>query len=162
MKAGTRPTSFTEKDGAARIHHEPDGEYSTEHWFRDGQQHRDDGPAVVERQADGSRFEEYCRNGKLHREDGPAEIEYGPDGFIGYQSYWRDGTQLEQAPERQNSPDKEQPQPQSALDKIVADAKNRIPEPVGPDKPQERPLTPIERIVADAKRQTQEQQVDLR
>ena len=40
-------------------------------WFRNGQYHRDDGPAVE--YANGDKM--WYRNGKLHRDDGPA-IEY--------------------------------------------------------------------------------------
>jgi hypothetical protein len=92
------------ENGPARIEQQPDGSHYGEYWYRDGQQHCSDGPAVVEREADGSVAEEYWVNGKLHRDDGPAEIEYGPDGFIGYQSYWRDGTQLEDAIQRDTDP----------------------------------------------------------
>jgi hypothetical protein len=44
-------------------------------WYRDGELHREDGPAVIK--PDGSQF--WKRDGQLHREDGPAEI-------------WADGT----------------------------------------------------------------------
>lgn len=43
----------------------PDG--STEH-YRDGERHREDGPAVLA--VDGEKL--WYRDGKLHREDGPA------------------------------------------------------------------------------------------
>jgi len=43
--------------------------------------HREDGPAVVKKRADGSvRMELWLRFGKLHREDGPAETEWRLDG----------------------------------------------------------------------------------
>ena len=51
------------------------------------------------------------------------------------------------------APAKEQTQPQSALDKIVEDAR-KTPEPAGADKQQERPATALDTIVEDAKRQT--------
>lgn len=37
-------------------------------WYRYGYLHRDDGPAIE--QADGRRY--WCRKGRLHRNDGPA------------------------------------------------------------------------------------------
>ena len=45
---------------------EPDG---SKCWYRNGQLHREDGPAVE--WANGDKF--WYRNGQLHREDGPAE-----------------------------------------------------------------------------------------
>jgi len=50
----------------------PDG---TQHWFLNGNLHREDGPAVV--WADGTQY--WCLNGNLHREDDPAIV-------------WADGT----------------------------------------------------------------------
>ena len=38
------------------------------HWYKDGKQHREDGPAVEK--ANGDKF--WYKDGKLHREDGPA------------------------------------------------------------------------------------------
>jgi hypothetical protein len=42
----------------------------TKYWHKNGQLHREDGPAVVE--PDGTEW--WYRNGQLHREDGPAII----------------------------------------------------------------------------------------
>ena len=50
----------------------------TRNWYRNGDLHREDGPAIEE--PDGTRW--WYRNGKLHREDGPAIEE--PDGT----KYW--------------------------------------------------------------------------
>jgi hypothetical protein len=60
----------------------PDG---TKGWFRDGEWHREDGPAIE--WADGTKM--WYRDDKLHREDGPA-IEY-PDG---YKAWYRDGQRI--------------------------------------------------------------------
>jgi hypothetical protein len=49
------------------------------------------------------------------------------------------------------APAKEQGEPQTALDKIVADSKNKKPEPPGPDKQPERSATALDTIVEDAK-----------
>ena len=46
----------------------------TKRWYKDGELHRDDGPAVIY----SSGVEEWYLNGKLHRLDGPAIIH--PDG----------------------------------------------------------------------------------
>jgi hypothetical protein len=43
---------------------------STEEWYREGERHREDGPALI--RADGG--QEWYLNGKLHRENGPAVI----------------------------------------------------------------------------------------
>jgi len=47
-------------------------EVGTSRWYRNGQLHREDGPAVVESDGTGIRW---FRNGELHREDGPAFID---------------------------------------------------------------------------------------
>jgi hypothetical protein len=54
----------------------------TKRWFKDGQLHRDDGPAVEHKSGDRSWF----KNGQRHREDGPA-IEWAN----GYRSWYKDG-----------------------------------------------------------------------
>ena len=54
-------------------------------WWRDGQWHRDDGPAVE--CADGYRA--WFRDGRLHRDDGPA-VEY----VDGRREWWRDGKRV--------------------------------------------------------------------
>lgn len=46
-------------------------EHGTKMWYKEGQRHRDDGPAIE--YANGAK--EWFKNGFLHREDGPA-IEY--------------------------------------------------------------------------------------
>ena len=44
-------------------------EYGIQRWFRDGQRHREDGPAEIWP----SDTKIWWRNGVIHREDGPAE-----------------------------------------------------------------------------------------
>ena len=51
-------------------------------YYKNGQLHRDDGPAVV--YTDGR--VEYFKNGWLHRDDGPAIV--SADGSV---SYWKNG-----------------------------------------------------------------------
>lgn len=67
---GSREVVLGDRDGTRR-------------WFRDGEFHRDDGPAVE--RANGSR--EWYRDGKRHREDGPA-IEWA-----GGREWWLNDTQ---------------------------------------------------------------------
>ena len=57
----------------------------TQVWYRNGQQHREDGPARV--WPDGTQA--WYRNGQLHREDGPAII--WPNGT---QEWWRNGVRM--------------------------------------------------------------------
>src|SRR2546423_1788459 len=57
-------------------------------WYRDGQLHREDGPAVE--YPDGHK--EWWRNGRRHRDDGPA-IEYAD----GSKEWYRDGRKVSRA-----------------------------------------------------------------
>jgi hypothetical protein len=43
-----------------------------EEWFKDGQLHRENGPALIHINGKRVIVEEWYRNGKLHRDDGPA------------------------------------------------------------------------------------------
>ena len=61
----------------------PDG---TREWYRDGQRHRDDGPAIESP----SGYREWRRDGQLHRDDGPAIEE--PNGFV---AWYRNGERIE-------------------------------------------------------------------
>ena len=66
-------------DGPAVIEREADGS-TCESYYTDGKRHRADGPAVVMRYADSSTREQYYTDGKRHRADGPAVIERDADG----------------------------------------------------------------------------------
>jgi len=65
-----------------RLHRPPDasGEHlpaitrvdGSRSWFVDGVPHREDGPAEIFREEDGSRLKKWSQYGVLHREDGPA------------------------------------------------------------------------------------------
>ena len=61
------------KDG---LHIDPDG---AKYWFKDGEIHREDGPAIEE--TDGSK--DWMKYGTTHRIGGPA-VEYSD----GYNEYW--------------------------------------------------------------------------
>jgi hypothetical protein len=72
-------------DGPAVIERDADGSIG-ESYYNDGKLHRVDGPAVFVRKADGSTREWYYADGKRHRADGPAVIERHAGGltFEGY------------------------------------------------------------------------------
>lgn len=61
-----------------------------ERYYRDGDLHREDGPAWLQRDCDATTTEVYFHNGKRHREDGPAYIERHADGS-GVEQYYRNG-----------------------------------------------------------------------
>ncbi len=63
----------------------------------DGNIHRKDGPAIVERDPFTGKvlLEEWYKDGKLHRENGPAIVHYNEDGpGIQHQRWWKDGEML--------------------------------------------------------------------
>jgi phenylpyruvate tautomerase PptA (4-oxalocrotonate tautomerase family) len=60
-------------------------ECGTQHWYLNGELHREDGPAV--KWADGTCH--WYVNGKLHREDGPATIRED-----GTRYWWLNGKQV--------------------------------------------------------------------
>lgn len=55
------------------------------YWYKDGQLHRDDGPAVEEVKGWTSWFHE----GKLHRDDGADEPSAMP--YTGHKQWWQEG-----------------------------------------------------------------------
>lgn len=75
--------------GPAVVQRDDDGS-KVERYYRDGKPHREDGPAIVKRYADGTTEERYYRDGERHREDGPAVIKCYADGS-NYEEYYRDG-----------------------------------------------------------------------
>ena len=60
----------------------------SQHWYRNGELHREDGPAIVYPNGP----QHWYRNGKSHREDGPAVIR--PDGYQEWCLYLND-TQID-------------------------------------------------------------------
>ena len=76
-------------DGPALRIRSLDGSIVIEECYRNGKLHREDGPAIVRHDADGS-YAEYHRDGKLHREDGPAVISRSADG-VRQEDYFRNG-----------------------------------------------------------------------
>ncbi|WP_392399405.1 hypothetical protein [Actinotignum urinale] len=82
------------EDGPATISYNPDGTVMCEAYYQHGQLHRDNGPATISYRDDGTVYQEdYCQNGKLHRENGPARIFYNQDGTTRHKEYWQGGKQ---------------------------------------------------------------------
>jgi len=77
-------TIYWQRDG--QIHRDGgpalEGIDGTKMWYRNGLMHRDDGPAYEG--ADGTK--QWWRDGKLHRDDGPAV-----ERRDGHKEWWRDG-----------------------------------------------------------------------
>ena len=78
------------EDGPAQIVVDPDG---TRHewWYERGVHHRDGGPAVTKTSPDGSHSETYYVRNKLHREDGPAVTVV--NGLSSTEEYYEHGRQ---------------------------------------------------------------------
>jgi hypothetical protein len=85
------------EDGPAQIIIDPDG---TRHewWYERGRHHRDGGPAVTKTRPDGGHSETYYVGGELHREDGPAMTVVDADGRIAEEYYERGRQHREGAP----------------------------------------------------------------
>jgi len=79
------------EDGPAYVERRRDGTAAIEWWYRNNNLHREDGPAWVERRPDGTVVERWRKNDKPHREDGPAHIERRPDGTTESETWWLDG-----------------------------------------------------------------------
>jgi len=64
-------------------------EYRLEYYNQHGKLHREDGPAIIAYNKDGSiNYEYYLINHKQHREDGPSYIGYTYDGSIYYEEHF--------------------------------------------------------------------------
>lgn len=62
-------------------------------WYKNGEIHRDDGPALIEKVeilSYKTNLEAWYQNGKLHREDGPAQISSDEDDEL-LQKWYADG-----------------------------------------------------------------------
>lgn len=80
------------------IEYGPDGiSVTRQEWYKDGNRHREDGPAVIEYREDGRiREEEWWFSDRLHRagagpEDGPAVIVYREDGSVKQRTWYHHG-----------------------------------------------------------------------
>jgi hypothetical protein len=77
------------ENGPAVVERKADGSIF-EMYYIDGVQHRADGPAIVERKADGSTYEAYYINDKCHRVGSPALLWRYADGST-CEEYYIDG-----------------------------------------------------------------------
>jgi hypothetical protein len=72
-----------------------DGSFRRVWRTEDGKSHREDGPAIIWYNSDGSIFEEgFYLNDVSHRESGPAIISYHPDGSILEEDFYLNGKHL--------------------------------------------------------------------
>ena len=83
------------EDGPAYVKRHPDGTV-LEGWHKDGELHHDGSPAWVERYPDGIVVEQWYRNGRRHRDDGPALVGRSPDGTVESEAWWLDDKRVEQ------------------------------------------------------------------
>ena len=64
---------------------------------KNGQRHRDVGPAATYYRLDGSvSSEAWCQDDKLHRDGGPARIDYREDGSVKSEEWWQHGVEVPQ------------------------------------------------------------------
>lgn len=69
------------EDGPASIRYRPDGTVEVEEWHQHGHLHREDGPAITRFRPDGTvEVEEWHQLGRFHRDIGPTRVTYRPDG----------------------------------------------------------------------------------
>ena len=69
------------EDGPARIRYYENGNKDEEEWLKDNKTHREDGPAWILYDPNRNNMEErWYLDNKIHREDGPAKIKYYENG----------------------------------------------------------------------------------
>ena len=69
------------EDGPAFITYDKDGTKKREKWYKDDKIHREDGPAWIEYYENENKKEErWFKDDKMHKEDGPAWIDYYENG----------------------------------------------------------------------------------
>lgn len=74
------------------------GNLRSEIYIQDGLIHRDDGPAIIEYQADGTTImrKSYYQNNRKHRRAWPAVIQY-EDGRQSRVEYWENGERMKES-----------------------------------------------------------------
>lgn len=98
-------TEAWEQEGQLSCSHRPSlversgltGQITAEVWYRDGQEHRADAPAIIEYGDDDKRrvvLEIWKWNGKRHRRGGPAVIEWNNAGDLLRIEWWIHGRQV--------------------------------------------------------------------
>jgi hypothetical protein len=81
----------TDNDNPARIFYRQNGVLDRQEWYKDGQQHRDQGPAVITYDDYGRvNCMEWRRSNVLHHVDGPAVIVIN-NGLIELEQWWLRG-----------------------------------------------------------------------
>ncbi len=84
------------EDGPAYIRYNPNGSISSQSFCINGHLHREDGPASIQYDSYGNIISESSfLYGQYHRKDGPAEIRRNKVGSIDYEEFWIDGKFLE-------------------------------------------------------------------
>lgn len=84
------------EDGPAAVYWNENGTLTSREWRQNGQLHREGGPAQITTYPDGApKAEMWLNNGQLHREDGPALIRYSPDGTVTSSQFYTHGTQVD-------------------------------------------------------------------
>ena len=84
------------EDGPAYICYNPNGSINSQSFSMNGQFHREDGPANIQYDSYGNiYYEGFFQYGRCHRKDGPAEIRRNKVGSINYEEFWIDGKFLE-------------------------------------------------------------------
>jgi antitoxin component YwqK of YwqJK toxin-antitoxin module len=70
--------------------YQDDGSLCNEVYYKDGEYHREDGPAYIRYYENGNiEFETWYRGGNHHRLDGPALMEYYEDGSLKEESWYK-------------------------------------------------------------------------
>jgi antitoxin component YwqK of YwqJK toxin-antitoxin module len=81
--------------GALYIDYHKNGNVRVETYKRDGDLHREDGPALKYYQKDGTPYREmFMKSGTRHREDGPAILHFGDRGEVTYCFYYIEDVQF--------------------------------------------------------------------
>jgi len=70
----------------------PGGTSWLAYWYSGEMRHRDNGPASIERDRDGSIRLEWYRHGMRHRTDGPAVVDLAPGEVHIHTEWWIDDT----------------------------------------------------------------------
>ena len=74
----------------------PRGGVEVEKYYRDTKLHREDGPALIRYNEDGTvSHEYYFIENEIHREDGPAVVRWGRPLLSGYFGFYKRGQELD-------------------------------------------------------------------
>jgi hypothetical protein len=91
------------EDGPAVVEKNNQDEIMKEGWYRNGIIHNDNGPAMVEKYDNKTlKVQKWYINGKNHKLDGPAVIWYNKDGTVYIERWCINGTSFEDEREYQD------------------------------------------------------------